>query len=367
MKEKLNYVHVAFLIYVTQSNVFLFSVPRIVAENFGSNGWIGFLICSAAGLFNIFLYSMVYKLAKGRSVFDIIEQSMPKALLYPVYLILAVFWIALGAFVGKQYVNVLQTVTFPTTPSMFIYIFYAYMLYLLLIKNIYVIGKIGILFFLSTIWMVVILVYFLPDWSFSNLTPFLFQSPSVPFSFDNWLEVYSGFIGYELAVFLFPYAQQDNKLFKGVYLGHLLVTAVYLSVILAAFGFYGLQYLQADQFPLVDMLAYVELSFINRIENLLLPFFLYKSLMTTVMYAWAALLMLKRMTRKFKPKVLEAVITLTSIGFASYPKLMRDTQVLVRQSIYVEIMLAFTFPLLLMMLLYWQKLRNGGRLHESKN
>lgn len=367
MKEKLNYFHVIFLMYVTQSNVFLFSVPRIVAENFGTNGWIAFILCAAAGLLNIFLYSLIYKLGKGRSVFDILESSLPKAILYPIYLAVAVFWIALGSFVGKQYLNVLQTVTFPTTNTMFIYLFYAYMLYLLLTKSIYVIGKASILFFLSTIWMVSLLVYFLPYWDFHNFTPFLFQKSTTPVSLKNWLEVYSGFIGYELAVLLIPYAETDNKLFKGVYWGHLVVTFVYFSITLVSYSFFGLQYLQSAQFPMVDLLAFIELPFINRIENLLLPFFLYKNLMTTVMYCWAALIMVKRIAPIFKPKVLEGIIALASIGFASYPKLLRDSQSLVRQSIYVEIVLAFAFPLLLMMVLYWQNIRRRGQINEIKN
>ncbi|RIX48639.1 spore gernimation protein [Paenibacillus nanensis] len=367
MKEKLNYIHIVFLLYVVQSNVFLFSVPRIVAENFGTNGWIAFLLCSAAVLLNIFLYALVYKLGKGRSVFDILESSLPKAIVYPIYLAVALFWIALGSFVGKQYMNVLQTVTFPTTNTMLIYLLYAYMLYLLLTKSIYVIGKASILFFLATIWMVALLVYFLPYWDIHNLTPFLFQNAANPVSLKNWLEVYSGFIGYELAVLLIPYAEADNKLFKGVYWGHLLVTFVYFSVILVSYGFFGLRYLQAAQFPLVDLLAFIEFPFINRIENLLLPFFLYKNLMTTVMYCWAAMMMIKRIAPVFKPKVLEGGIALASIGFASYPKLLRDSQLLVRQSIYVEIMLAFAFPLLLMMLLYWQNIRRRGQIHEFEN
>jgi hypothetical protein len=40
MKEKLYPVHIAILVYMIQTGVVVFSLPRIMAEAFGYNGWL---------------------------------------------------------------------------------------------------------------------------------------------------------------------------------------------------------------------------------------------------------------------------------------------------------------------------------------
>ncbi|CAI6047988.1 hypothetical protein [Cohnella sp. JJ-181] len=41
MKEKLNGFHVALLIYMIELDVTVFMLPRMVAVNIGTNGWLG--------------------------------------------------------------------------------------------------------------------------------------------------------------------------------------------------------------------------------------------------------------------------------------------------------------------------------------
>ncbi|MBT2290295.1 hypothetical protein J7E73_14320 [Paenibacillus albidus] len=64
-------------------------MPRQLADYFGTNGWLFLLVCYLLSAGNIGLIALVYKLGGGRSVFEILEQSLPKLILYPVYVSLA--------------------------------------------------------------------------------------------------------------------------------------------------------------------------------------------------------------------------------------------------------------------------------------
>lgn len=93
MQEKLNQFHIILFTYMAQSGVVMFRLPRIVAENFGTNGWISILVCFVISSFNILLIHFVYKHGQGQSVFQLLEQRFPRWILYPLYVVFALLLI----------------------------------------------------------------------------------------------------------------------------------------------------------------------------------------------------------------------------------------------------------------------------------
>ncbi|WP_420871892.1 GerAB/ArcD/ProY family transporter [Cohnella rhizosphaerae] len=75
------------------------------------------------------------------------------------------------------------------------------------------------------------------------------------------------------AFFLFPFSDAKTKLFKGVLAGHAIITSTYLLTIAISFGFFSFEEVKILQFPVIHTLEYIEIPFINRVENLVFPFF----------------------------------------------------------------------------------------------
>ena len=75
MAEKLSPFHITILVYMTQSGIIIFTLPRQLAEHFGTNGWLFLVPCFVISSLNIYLISLVYHMGKGRSIFLILEQS----------------------------------------------------------------------------------------------------------------------------------------------------------------------------------------------------------------------------------------------------------------------------------------------------
>lgn len=351
MKEKLNGFHVALLIYMIELDVTVFMLPRTVAVNIGTNGWLGFLGLSLIAAFNIWLYRLVYRAGGGRSVFDISEAVLPKFALFPVYGMLSLLWLAIGAFAGKSFVLVFQTLSFQTSSDMQIFAVYCLLVFMLLSKDLYNIVKASSVFFLLSIWMILLAPYFFKDWSYHRFTTFLFKGTENGFSLSGLLDVYAVFIGYELCVFLFPFSDAKTKLFKGVFAGHALITSTNLIAILISFGFFSFEEVKILQFPVIHTLEYIELPFINRVENLVFPFFLYSNLITTVMFAFAARSALGRMLPRVEAKrfALPLAAALFALGF--FPSVFREAATLIRLTYFTETGVAFALPLLLLLLL----------------
>lgn len=365
VKEKLNVFHITLLIFMTEMNITMFSLPRLIVENIGTNGWIGYLALSVLATFNIFLYWLVYRMGRGASVFQIMECALPKAVMYPVYWALAVFWIFTASFTGKNFFLIFQMLSFQTTNPMFIFLLFCLMVFALLIKNIYNISKTATVFFFMTIWTVGLTVYQFQDWEIVRFSPHLFQLASQGHSFRNWMEVYTTFMGYELCMFLFPHVTKKSKLFQGVFIGHWVITIAQLIVILTAFGFFSFHQIESLLYPIIDLLDFIEMPFINRIENLVFSMFVFANLIVTVMYCFAALTAIKQTCPKVKPNRLEFVIV-TMVFFTGYiPKYLGQSEQLLRKVLYTETYIAFIVPVVLICVLLYLKLKGKVPNNES--
>lgn len=362
MKEKLNSFHVALLIYMIELDVSVFILPRLVAIELGTNGWLGFLGLSLLAMFNIWLYRIVYRAGRGASMFDIIEGALPKAVAYPFYVLLALLWLGIGSFAGKTFVLVFQTLTFQNTSSMFIFIGYCLLVYALLSKDLYSIVKAATVFFLLSIWILLLAPYFFKDWSLYRFTSFFFQGTMNGHSLSGVLNVYTAFIGYELCLLLFPYTDAKSKLFKGVFAGHMLMTAVQLLTIFISFGFFSFEEVKVIEYPVLQTLEFIELPFINRVENMVYPFFLFSNIVTTTMFAFAALSAVGRIAPKADRRLLAACLTAVIFVLGFLPSSFRQASIWMRLVYYAETGVAFALPLLLYALL---KLRKSHKVHEG--
>lgn len=355
MKEKLHPIHIAILIYMTQAAVIVLSLPRILAENFGTNGWLALIPATLLAWFNIFLISLVYRLGKGRSVFDILERFVPKALLYPLYLAAAAVWIMSGCMIGKEYILIFQMIAFPTTHPMVFKLAVDVIVFYLLLKGIYNIAKASTTFFFLIIWMLGLLVAFIPEFEWTRMTPFIFRDGSD--MAKGAVETYSAFIGYELSLFLFPFIGRNAKAMKAVYIGNLITALTYLSICFIAFGFYHYKQLANLVFPLLDLLAYIELPFVERMENLLFGFLLFTSLITVTMYTWTATEAVNRIFPRAGTGTLAFVMLAAAYGIAYIPDVIGEVHQWLQWMGNIEMVLAFALPVLLILLLLYQRTR----------
>jgi spore germination protein (amino acid permease) len=329
----------------------------MLADYFGTNGWLFLIPCFAVAAFNIFLITLVYRLGKGRSVFEIMEQSVPRVLLYPFYVALASVWLIFGCMIGKKYVLLFQMISFPTTNPMIFKLAIDILLFMLLVKGIYNISKAATMFFWLTAWMYLLLLWFLPEFSWVRMTPFILQGGHD--QVKGALEVYSAFLGYEVSILLFPYVDQKRKVMAAVQAGNAYLTVIYFSLGIISFGIFSPEQLKKLLYPLIDMLAYIQFPFIERLENLLYGFFLFLVLFTVVMYWWAAIEAIKRIVPRLKTPVLAFILIVISYSISFIPKTLDQVNSWITNLGYATTGIAFGFPVLLIIVLLLQRI--GGK------
>lgn len=356
MKEKLSAFHATILIYMTQVGIYSFSLPRLLAQHFGTNGWIAIFILAPFVFLNTAIIAVVYRLSKGKSVLEVMERSISKVFLFPVYLFICCFWVTIGCLAAKVYIFIFQIIAFQSTnPMIFMFVFCT-LVYLLINKGIYNIAKVSTVFYIITVWILFLFFFYYYDFKWTRLTPFIFQGGN-PDKIKGFFDVYPAFLRYELTLLLFPYANKKTHLMRSAFISSGLATIVYVFIAFVSFGFFSLGQLKVMQYPILVLFAYVHLPLIERIENLLYGFLLFSTMITTVINSWAAVEVGKRLFPKLKNAVLSFVIILFGYVISFIPEVLMDAQRWLHYAGYIEIGLAFGFPIALILLLLIQRRR----------
>lgn len=347
LKEKLSPFHITILIFMIQSGVMVFSLPQQLAFHFGTNGWVALIIISGVVTLNIALFAIVHRISRGRSVFTIMEPT-PKLLLYPIYLFILIAWALTGCLLVKQYVLIFQMIAFPSSHPMLFKLVIDVLIFFLLIKGIYNISKAATIFFWLIIWTVLFHFYFIPDFQWVRLTPFVFKG--VDITLVGWMTVYSSFLGYELCLLLFPYSDPKSKLMRSVFLGNGFTTISYLILSIICFGFFSLDQLKSLRYPLVEIFSYVQLPVVQAVNSLVFSFFLLSIILTTVMYCWSAKEIGHRLFR-INDKLLSFLIVTATYLISFIPQDLTKLKTWLSYLLYIDAGIAFGLPMILIILL----------------
>jgi spore germination protein (amino acid permease) len=359
MKEKLSPFQASILVYLIQSGVTLFTLPRLVAEAFGTNGWIGLIIISLIVNINLVLIWLVYKLSKGKSFFEIIS-IFPKWITLPVNLFIAIVWMLLGVFVIVKFSMILK-VLFYQYASLFYFFFMGYMLsYLLLKKDLYQIAKTTVVLFYFTIWTVFLLAFHLPEFSFTRLTPFIFKGDTD--MLRGGLSIYTALLGYELSI-LFIHLIERKQL-RSLIAGNSITSIVYLGTTFVSFGFFSFEQLLREMYPVVTLLGYISFPVLERVESFTFSIFGLKVLMTTVMYLWGTKELLQYQFKRIKPNFILIGILIISFFVSFIPKVIKDVEQWLNYITYAATAIAFLLPILLLLIVLLTKKMNRKPANE---
>ncbi|TKD72012.1 GerAB/ArcD/ProY family transporter [Pseudalkalibacillus hwajinpoensis] len=312
MFEKIAPFHLAILIYMIQSGVTFFKLPRMLAVNFGTNGWLMVVIVSFIVMINLLLISLVIRFRVGENVFEIMEGLISVKWMAPFYLLLALTWSLLSILVGKDFISITQVLSFQNTNSTSLFVILMVLVFYLGMKDIYTISKATNIFFILTIGIFFLIIYHIPYTSLERLTPFIFKEGKN--TIEGIVQLYTAFLGFEIVLFLFPYVDQSKpKWFRSVYYGHFLTTVVYSVTCFVSYLFFSLNQLKITSYPVLNLIAYIEIELIERIETFVFNLFLIKILVTLVLYLWASSLLLERVIPALSRKQSVAILIITSM------------------------------------------------------
>lgn len=362
-KTKFSTIDYVILTYMLQSGITLFVLPRLVAENFGYNGWIAIPIISGFLLLLIILIGYTCKKMNRVSPLDIMDSALSKFFRYPLYILLIGVWAILGCSVGASYFQIIQMTSFPNTPQYIFKAILSVIAYFILASGFDSFVKGTVVFFFLTIWTLISSFFILQEFDLARLTPFIFAGETN--YIDGTFEVIQAFLGFEIFILFSVYIQKDINITKAIVYGHLLVTSVYLFITFISFGFFSFNQLTEIQFPVLHMLDYVDVPFLERVDNLIFSFFFMKVMVTVIAYYWAAKETLKHMFTKVNEKVLILFIVAPCFLLGFKLETAREIDTIVSLFSKIALSIAIILPVSLLILLKFKpkktnEVRNHG-------
>jgi hypothetical protein len=354
MKERLHPLQLSILIMMSQNGLVLYSLPRITAEYFGTNGWLSIIFIFVLVNINIMMIVIIYKLSKGRSIFEIIEASIPIWVMVPIYLFINGVWIGIASMIMREYIFIFKLMFFPALPVSLFIILFTYLSFQLLRGGIYKIAKASVVLFCFVELMIFLVPYLFPEFDFARYTTFFFKGETD--YFKGSLHVYSAFLGIEVSILFFPMV--EKKWTKALFIGNFISMVIYFSILFLSYGFFSFDQILHDKYPVMTLFEYTEVPFLTRAENLCFSVFAFKVLLTIVIYYWGAQQIFGNMFKSIKPNFWILIILASGFIIALIPDSVVDVEEWVKWLSYCAIGIAWALPIFVLCILFIQFLKN---------
>ncbi|WP_336457710.1 endospore germination permease [Bacillus cereus] len=279
-----------FIINGTQVGTGVLSLPRIVAEKAGTDGWISIIIgwlCSM--LASICFIQVVQKIPHDTSQY-FFQRLFGKhigriiIILYTLYFLLY-YWI-----VVVNSILFIKGWFLPSTPDYLIFSLLCIQTYMVVQKKLQGVGRYCESMFYMTMWIPIFFflpltngswLHFLPIFK-DGMLPILKAVPTTSFSF----------LGFEMCIFLYPYLKQKNYALQGVLIANTITMIFYLFTTIICFYFFSPDGISQFTQPVLSILQLVEFRFLERFDLILLSFYLLVVSTSWVSFVYGALLLI---------------------------------------------------------------------------
>lgn len=261
-----------FTINAAQVGSGVLSLPRVLAEKAGTDGWIALFIgwfCSITA--SVFLIKTAKKYPND-TLYEILIRLFGKIIgktiivFYMIYFVFYAWTVLIG---GMLYI---KGWLLPKTSDYIILFLFAIPTFFVARNGVRIIGRYCELVFYMTMWIPIFFFIPLKD---GNLLHFL------PLLKEGWRPVFEAvpstifsFIGFEIAFFLYPFLQKKQYATRGIIIANTLTVCFYLFATIVCFIFFSPDAIIEFNQPVLNLLKVIEFRFLERFDMILLAIYL---------------------------------------------------------------------------------------------
>ncbi|WP_203247068.1 GerAB/ArcD/ProY family transporter [Sporosarcina beigongshangi] len=333
-----------FIIQAIQIGVGLHGFQRIIYEDAKQDAWISVLLAGLAT--NVIAFFMIKTLQiYGSNDLYGIHQDIFGKWIGSFFNILFILYCS-GSFftVLRNYIEVIQTWVFPDLSTWFL----ASTLLLIVIYT-FTGGLrviVGISFFsvVLAVWLIPLLAFPLKFMEPRNLLPVLEA---------NMGEILKGVksmtftvIGFEMIYVIYPFVKDKENTKKHIHLGLFVTTLIYLTVMLISLTYFSGEQLTKTIWGTLSLFSIVKLLFVERIEYLVVCFWMLIILPNLCLFVWAAFRGTRRLIKISANKfvwIFAFIIFMISLTFKTRTQINTFNDYFSRLAFYI----VFVYPILL--------------------
>lgn len=275
-----------FVVVTSQIAVGIHGFQRIIMKDATHDAWISILLSFVFSHFIVYVMFKTLEIYSTNDLYGIQQDLFGKYLgnllnfLYVIYVSFAFFTVL------KNYTEVINTWVFPNLPQTFV----SGTLLILVIYS-FTGGlrvMIGVCFIsvVSTVWMLLLLLFPLEYAHYNHLLPVLS---------NDFVSILKGaysmtftIVGFEIINILYPFVKEKNKAQKYVHFGLLFTCFVYVFVMLVTIVYFSNEQVEKTIWALLTLFSIIKLPFIERIEIIIICYWLIIILPNLCLFSWSA-------------------------------------------------------------------------------
>ena len=276
----------AFMIHGAQLGIGLLSLPKVLAKEAGTDGWISLLMGWAVAVVCSIAIVQLMKRHPGASLFDLLRQYFGKAIGTLLGALVALYFYFTFFATYFTSVQVYNEELLPRTPVYLLVLLFSLPVFAMARHKLRVVARYAELVFWGFLWLILLYMYPLRDAVWLNLLPVL-KEGWLPVVHAVPTTVYS-YIGFETAFILYPHLSDKKRAVRGIVLGNTLTMVIYFLVIIVCFTFFSPDDIASYNLPTLKVIKIIEFRFLERIEIIVLVGYLYMLSRVWIIYLYSA-------------------------------------------------------------------------------
>ncbi len=257
------------LVVSTVVGVGILTLPNSISLIMGNDGWIPIILGGLLTVPFIIIINKIFQLYPNKDIFQIGREVLGKWV-FNIFLIVLLFdCILVCASVVRNLAEMIKAFLLLTTPIEIIMLTFIIATSYIARLDIQMISRAGYHIYPIVIGFTILLTLVsLADVDFTNMLP-VFQS-SIEQLPKGIQTTFFSYMGFEILLFVLPFAEEREKTLKSSLMGIALVILVYTVIFIISLSQYGLSHLQRQTFPTISLMKEIDLPgfFIENLDGL---------------------------------------------------------------------------------------------------
>jgi spore germination protein (amino acid permease) len=294
--NEITFFQYIFLIIGTEIGAGFLSLPSVLAQKAGSDGWMGIIIgWSLSIVASIFLVKTAEKYP-NETLYDILIRLFGKILGKAFILIYLIYTVCFSWLIMVNTMLYIKGWFLSNTPDYLIVLLFSIPTLLIVRNGLRIVGRYAELVFYITMWLPVLFFLPLKDGSLLHLLP-LFKTNWKSIAASGLPTIYS-FLGFELTFFFYPFLQKKQYAVRGIVIANTFVMLFYILVTICCFVFFSPDDIADFNQPVLNLLKVLEFQFLERIDLIILNILLLISSRAWILYMFCTVLCTSQLMNK---------------------------------------------------------------------
>ncbi|WP_433742511.1 GerAB/ArcD/ProY family transporter [Falsibacillus pallidus] len=301
-----------FIVHTAQTGVGIAGLPRVVFLQSENDAWISVLITGAVVTIVLFIMDKTLKMFESADLYSIHEYLFGKWGSKLVNSAVSIYLLSGYFIILKDYTEMVQEWIFPTLPTWIFTLMLSFLAFYAVTGGIRVVVGICVLSLILSIWITFIIAVPLQYMDYSHLLPIWNHSfkQIMMGTFKTSLSI----VGYEMVMFVYPFVQNKEKVFRYSMIGNLYSTLLFTLVTFVSIGFFSSTGLKRTIWPVLSMFKIVRIPNLERFEFIAVSFWMLIILPNICLYLWSSVRGIKKVLGITGRKSLYIALSIAWLG-----------------------------------------------------